>query len=53
MLSYTTGHPPEPELLKQSSAPHVKMSWSQKEALALEPVWGDAYGVQHHGDDSP
>lgn len=53
MLSYTMGHPPEPELLTQSSAPRVTRSWSPQEALALEPVWGDAYGVQHHGEDSP
>ena len=52
MLSYTKGYPPEPALLTQSSAPLVTMSWSQKEALALEAVWGDAYGVQHHGEDS-
>lgn len=24
-----------------------------KDAQRLDPVWGDAYGVQHHGDDSP
>lgn len=53
MLSYTMGRPPEAELLTQSSAPHVTISWSQKEAVALDSVWGDAYGVQHHGEDSP
>jgi hypothetical protein len=44
---------PDPELLRLSKAPHFAIEWSQGDALALDPVWGDAYGVQHHGDDSP
>lgn len=52
-LSLTSGSPPEPELLTRSKAPHVTISWPQKDALSLDPAWGDAYGVQYHGDDSP
>jgi hypothetical protein len=49
----TSGSPPEPELLARSCTPQIAISWSRKDALPLDAVWGDAYGVQHHGDDSP
>jgi hypothetical protein len=52
--SLTSGGLPDPELLRQSRASHVPPALRpQKDAQLLDPVWGDAYGVQHHGDDSP
>ena len=52
--SLRSGSPPAPELLTQSSAPHITSTFRpHKDAGLLERVWGDAYGVQHHGDESP
>ena len=52
--SLRSGSPPAPELLTQSSAPHITSNFRpHKDAALLERVWGDAYGVQHHGDESP
>jgi Family of unknown function (DUF5946) len=54
VCSLTSRSQPDPELLKQSRAPHVTpASLPCPEARLLDAVWGDAYGVQHHGDDSP
>lgn len=54
ICSLASGSPPDPELLMQSSAPRVTPAFRpHKDAQFLEQVWGDAYGVQHHGDDSP
>ncbi|MEO5923138.1 MAG: DUF5946 family protein [Bryobacteraceae bacterium] len=54
MLAWMSGNPPEAGLLAGSIAPRVTpASLSQKDAGLLDAVWGDAYGVQHHGDDSP
>jgi hypothetical protein len=52
-LSLASGSPPEAELLAHSRGPDVSLSSSLKDAQPLDPVWGDAYAVQHHGGNSP
>jgi hypothetical protein len=41
-------------LIAQSRIPETLVSVpAHSDALPLDSLWGDAYGVQHHGDDSP
>jgi hypothetical protein len=41
-------------LLAQSRIPDgVVPAPTRSDALSLDPLFGDAYGVQHHGEDSP
>ena len=47
----TTGTEPDSDLLRASRVP-VGTPTQEKGALRLEHVWGDAYGVQHHGGTS-
>jgi hypothetical protein len=42
------------ELLAQSKVPHRGVPVrAPRDAAPIEALWGDAYGVQHHGGHSP
>ena len=44
----------ETDILRQSRVPDTYISIPElPSALSLDALIGDAYGVQHHGDDSP
>ena len=49
--SFTCGSP-DAELLAHSRPPQITTK-SPTDTGAFGAVWGDAYGVQHHGEDSP
>ena len=52
--SVASGDPDETEVLAQSRIPETTARIpSVTAALSLDPLLGDAYGVQHHGDESP
>jgi hypothetical protein len=41
------------DLVAQSRVPDIVSIPAHNDALPLDSLFGDAYGVQHHGDDSP
>lgn len=50
----TTGTEPDSGLLRTSRLPvGTPAHKPQKDTHLFDNVWGDAYGVQHHGDASP
>jgi hypothetical protein len=52
--SVTSGEADITDLLAHSRIPDsVVPAPARSDALSLDPLFGDAYGVQHHGEDSP
>ena len=50
----TSSDPGATGLLAQSRIPETAVAIPRTlSALPLDALWGDAYGVQHHGEDSP
>jgi hypothetical protein len=53
-LSLISGSPPDPGLLARSRVPPVTpVTCTRKDTRLLDAALVDAYGVQHHGEDSP
>jgi len=52
--SVVSGRTDVTELLAQSRIPENRAPIpARSDAPPMEPLWGDAYGVQHHGGNSP
>src|SRR6476659_4132931 len=52
--SVVSGRTDVTELLAQSRIPENRAPIpARSDAPSIEPLWGDAYGVQHHGGSSP
>ena len=52
--SLTLAGPPDQELLAQSKVPDREVIVPRSTStIPVEPLIGDAYAVQHHGEDSP
>ena len=51
--SVTSGEPDDTGLVAQSRIPEKLVRVSARSDTPLDSLLGDAYGVQHHGEDSP